>query len=119
MAQTITSLSDAKEALQRVNAQLRNLRERGTKEIQRVTILGTHAGLTLVGGAASGVLQAKKPLIGGKYPTDAVIGSAMCTTALLGLAGEYSDELNAMGAGMVAAYLSREVEQVVRKRSAA
>lgn len=107
----LSSISEYKGALERARAQIRNYKEHG----QRMTVLGSHTLLTASGGAISGVLRVKKPTIADKVPTDLLVGSAFCTAAMLDLGGDYSDELNAIGSGMIAAYTAREVEEALRR----
>jgi hypothetical protein len=105
------SLTRTREALDRAKSQLRNLRVHG----QRMTVLGTHSLLTVGGGAISGVLSVKMPKVAGRVDTDLLVGSAMCTAAMLDLAGDHSDELNAIGSGLLAAAAAREVGEALRK----
>ena len=81
----------------------------GTKHAAR---LGTTAVLTTAGGVTAGVLSVKLPtLMGGKIPTDFALGVVCVALAALDVADGYDDQLNAFGAGLLAAGAARETAQ--------
>lgn len=100
----------AVKSLERAKATLKSLREEG----QRVAKLGVHAGLTVVGGVGAGVLAVKMPKVPGTdIDSDLALGGLLCAVALADVAGDWSDELNAMGAGMLAAGVARETQKAL------
>ena len=106
------NVSDLRQAVERYRNQLKAVKIEG----QRMAVLGTHAVLTAGGGAIVGVLRVHAPKIGGKIDTPLLVGSALCTAALLDIGGDYSDEMNALGAGMLAAVAATETEAMLRAR---
>jgi hypothetical protein len=66
----------------------------------------------LGGGIVSGLIEAKYPtFLGTSVRTGGVLGTVLVATALIGWLEEYSDEAAALGAGLIAATVSREAEQ--------
>lgn len=90
-----------------------NTIEKQRNKIQEGARLGSSALITgLGGGVAAGWLQAKYPTIGNtSVPSSAGVGIVLVFGALSGVLEEYSDELCALGAGMLAATISKEAEQ--------
>lgn len=87
---------------------------------QRATRLGADALLTVAGGAAAGALAVKMPNFPGtQISSDLVIGTAMCLAAMADFADGYDAELNAMGAGLLAAATAREVQTALLQRQQA
>lgn len=66
----------------------------------------------LGGGIASGYIEAKYPVIPGTtINTGALVGTTLIAAGLIGWLSDYSDEACALGAGIVAASVSREAER--------
>lgn len=66
----------------------------------------------LGGGIVSGFIEAKWPTIPGTtISTSALVGTTLVGAALIGWLQEYSDEAAALGAGLIAASVSREAER--------
>lgn len=66
----------------------------------------------LGGGVMSGLVEAKYPnLLNTNVSTSGAAGAALVLLALTGYAGDYSDEIAALGSGMLAATISREAEK--------
>jgi hypothetical protein len=87
-----TQLHRAKQALSNVKEQA-----------EHAVSLGMDALLTSTGGAAAAVLDEKMPKVPGtEVDSKLALGSALCAMALFDVAGEYSAQLNALGAGMLA-----------------
>ena len=74
--------------------------------------LGTRAVVTVTGGVAAGWCDAKYPTIGStNVQTATAVGALAVLLGLAGFADDYSDELVAGGAGMLAAKASDAAEQ--------
>lgn len=102
--------------LARAKAALSSMRE-STKHAAK---LGTAAVLTAVGGAAAGVLAVKMPTIaGGKVPTDFAIGTLLVGLAAADMFDGYDEQLNALGAGLLAAAAARETQTHMLAKAAA
>jgi hypothetical protein len=103
--------------LARARAALSNMRET-TKHAAR---LGTNAVMTAVGGAAAGVLAVKLPtILGGKVPTDFAIGTVLVGLAAADMFDGYDEQLNSLGAGLLAAAAARETQShLLAKQQAA
>lgn len=105
------SIVETRGQLDRARAKIRTMKNEG----QRVTRLATHSMLMTGGGALAGVLRVKYPKITGtEIPSDAALGSAMVLAATLDLAGDMSDELLAIGGGMLAASAASFTEKQLR-----
>ncbi len=87
--------------------------DRQRNKIQEGARLGSVALITgLGGGVAAGWLQAKYPTIGNtSISSSGGVGMVLVFGALSGVLEDYSDELCALGAGLLAASISREAEQ--------
>lgn len=74
--------------------------------------IGTSAVITsLGGGVLSGYLYKKYPTIGNtSLNSSGTVGMLLVFAALSGVAEEFSDELAALGSGMLASTVSREAE---------
>lgn len=92
---------------------LQNTIDRQRDKIREGARLGSGALITgLGGGVAAGWLQAKFPTIGNtSISSSGGVGMVLVFGALSGVLDDYSDELCALGAGMLAASISREAEQ--------
>lgn len=92
---------------------MQNTIERQRDKIKEGARLGSGALITgLGGGVAAGWLQAKYPTIGNtSVSTSGGVGMALVFGALSGVLEEYSEQLCALGAGMLAASIAREAEQ--------
>jgi hypothetical protein len=92
---------------------MQNTIDRQRNKLQEGARLGTGAFITGVGGGvAAGWLQAKYPTIGNtSISSSGGVGMVLVFGALSGVLDDYSDELCALGAGMLAASISREAEQ--------
>lgn len=113
MAQTVTSITEARGKLERARAQIRNLKSEG----QRVTRLATHSTLMAAGGAGAGFLRVKMPKVPGTdIPTDLALGTSLVLAATLDLGGDMSDELLAIGGGMLAASAADFTEKQLRAK---
>lgn len=98
MSTSITKLERVNNALKRVRADLK-LSGR----------IGTHALLTASGGVIGGFVEAKFATIPNTtLSTNAVVGVGLVVSALANLFDEYSDEIGATGAGMLAFALGVE-----------
>lgn len=94
-----TKLEQVKTQLQRAKHALANVRE----QAEHAVSLGTTALLTSAGGAGAAVLDVKMPKIPGtEVDSKLAVGSAFCAMALFDMGGEYSEQLNAIGSGMLA-----------------
>lgn len=110
MAQTAT-LSETRGKLERARGTIKNLKEEG----RRVTRLATHSTLMAAGGVGAGVLRVKFPKIPGTdLPSDAALGTVMVLAATFDMAGDMSDELLAIGGGMLAASAADYTEKQLR-----
>lgn len=85
-----TKYESAKKAIARVRA--------GAKQATQRT---TTVALSGVGGFAAGAIDEKMPEIGG-LPTSMTVGVAMALLGITDAAGEASEQLLALGSGMVA-----------------
>lgn len=112
MAQTQT-ITETRGSLERARSTIKNMKLEG----QRVTRLATHGVLMAAGGAVSGFLRVNLPVVPGTddVATDVVLGSGLMLAATLDLGGSMSDEMLAIGGGMVAASTADYVEKQFRK----
>lgn len=112
MATQVATLTEARTKLDRARAQLKNLKAEG----QRVTRLATHSTLMAAGGAGAGFLRVKFPKIPGTdIPSDVAVGTGLILAATLDLGGDMSDEMLAIGGGMLAAGAADYTEKQLRK----
>jgi hypothetical protein len=76
------------------------------------------AGLTVGGGAITGLLRAKgySRIEVLNSDTDLIVGSLLGLTALTGMAGKYSEQLGDVANGMLAVYIARTVEATMRAK---
>lgn len=110
MAENISSLSQAREALERYKSRLANLRE----EAKHATRTGVQSLVIVGGGAAAGALAAKMPYLPGtQVPTAAALGAGLVTAAMTGMLEDQSDNIAFFGAGMLAAIAARETEKML------
>lgn len=108
-----TSKTELAHKLERAKATLKSMRSHG----QRVAKLGTDALLTAAGGAAAGALMVKMPkLPGTQVDSDLAIGTICCLLAFADVADGMNAELNALGGGMVAVAVAREVQKMLIKQ---
>lgn len=91
------SLTETRAKLERAKSTIRNLRERGARTAQ----LTTHAAMSAAGGASAAVLDRHMPTVGG-LDSKMVAGVAITLVGITEMAGEWSDEILAMGSGMLA-----------------
>lgn len=113
MANITVSKEQLAQRLDRAKAMLKSAKMEG----QRMAELGAHAALTAGGGIASGIVSVKMPkLPGTDIDTDLAIGGGLCALALLDVGGDWSDELNAFGAGMLAAGAARETQKALARQ---
>lgn len=93
------------ERLENANIKLRNRLQEGAR-------IGASSLITIMGGGLiSGFIQKKQPTIGDStVQTNVAVGVTLVIGALSGVAGEYSDEIAALGSGILAAAVSREAE---------
>jgi hypothetical protein len=102
MSQSLTKVNKVERALANARNRLREGARLGSN-----SLIGG-----LGGGIVSGFLEAKVPVIPGtSINTGAVVGSTLVAIGLIGWASDYSDEACALGAGLVAASVSREAER--------
>lgn len=96
----------AETKLERLNAQLDRAKHalaNVKEQAEHATMLGMHSLLTASGGAAAAVLDAKMPHVPGtQVDSKLAVGSALCALALFDVAGDMSEQLNSVGAGMLA-----------------
>lgn len=106
MAQT-KSLAQMRTALTRAHSTISNLKE-DTREATRRVVIST---MTVAGGGVAGFMEAKytAPVPGTSLQYAEVLAGGLLTLGVMEAAGDYSDELGALGAGMAAALLSRRV----------
>jgi hypothetical protein len=91
--------------LDRLRAQLSNVRKDKKEQIQKATTLG----LVLGGSFVAGYVPAKFPAtatIGG-IRTELLMGGVLVTAGLMDWLDDYSDEAVALGAGFLAADMAR------------
>lgn len=109
----VTTLTEARDKLDRARAQIRNMKQEG----QRVVKLATHSTLMAAGGVGAGVLRVKLPKVPGTdIPSDVAFGTALVVAATLDLGGDMSDEMLAFGGGMLAASAADYTEKQLRAR---
>lgn len=100
-----------KQALEKVE-RLEGVVARQRNKLAEGARIGASTLITAMGGGViSGFIQKKQPTIGeGTVSTNGAVGVTLVVGALSGVAGEYSDEIAALGAGILAAAISREAE---------
>ena len=100
---------------------MQNTIDRQRDKIKEGARLGSSALITgLGGGVAAGRLQAKYGTIGETtISASGGVGMVLVFGALSGVLEEYSDELCALGSGMLAASIAREAEQYFAVEEAA
>ena len=107
------TVSEARNTVSRLRTQLKNMKEEG----KRVTRLATHSTLMAAGGAGAAVLKVKMPKLPVlDLPSDVSIGTALTLAAAFDLAGDMSDELSAIGGGMLAKATGDYVEKELLKK---
>lgn len=112
MAAEVSSLTEAREKLQRFSSQLKNLRS----EAKHVAKVGTSSVLIVAGGGLAGAVQAKMPFLPGtQVPTAAALGFGLVALAMSGMLDEQGDAAADIGAGMLAAMAAREAERIVAR----
>lgn len=120
---SIANLRDlSKEELAAQLARARAFIKSGREHGKRATRLGFIGLATAGGGVAAGVLAMKMPKLPGPLSaldSDLAIGGALQLAAFLDLGDQYNDQLNAFGAGLVAAGLARETQALLLKRQQA
>lgn len=109
----ITSVAKAREQLDRLKHSLRNAREQG----QRIAEETVSATLVTAGGAISGALHVKMPVLPGtKIETDMALGAALTAASIFGFMGRESGHYaNCIGQGLLAAGAARHVEAMLKK----
>lgn len=104
--------SAVQQQLMRAKSTIKNIREQGREVTRRTTSVVMAAG----GGAVSGVLAAKAPTIPNtRIPTDFALGGALVVVAMADGGGEYSDQLLALGSGMISAGVARETQRALNR----
>lgn len=118
-ARTLSSMPDTTisktEILAKLNAartRLKNMK----MDTEDATRRAVHTTMTIGGGAIVGVMRG---MGGGKLPGteveyDTAVAAALAIVGILDGAGDYSDELGAVGAGMGAAIVAGPVEEAIR-----
>lgn len=99
-------------AMRRLGTQLEALKRARASAAGRATGKGgtvMAAGCVAVGGAASGLVVAKLPTLGG-FDSRAIIGGAMVLGGIWGLKGKPGSVVTLLGAGMVGAWAGDKVE---------
>lgn len=110
MAGEITSLSEAREKVNRFKHQLANMRA----EAKHVAKVGTSSVLVVAGGGLAGAIQSKMPFLPGtQVPTAAAVGLGLVALAMSGMLDEQGDAAADIGSGMLAALAAREAERIV------
>ena len=110
-------VGELKDQLDRARTSMKNLREQGAQVTQRAVT----SGITVGGGALVGFARGKwgegpdrkVTLLGTEIDAPLAIGLVLQGVALADMAGDYSDELNALGAGMLAVVVAHETEKAV------
>lgn len=98
-------------AFERIQSQLQNVK----REAQRVTDVGVTSVVTVAGGAASGVLAAKMPVLPGtNVPSDLALGIGCVGLAMMGAGGKNNEHLCSFGSGLLAVKAAKEVEKALR-----
>ncbi len=99
-----------KEKFQRARSQIQNMRE----DVERGVEMATDSVITVAGGAAAGVLEKKLPkLPGTDIDSKLGLGTLMVGAAALGMAGDYSRQLNSFGSGLLAVAAAEQVAKMV------
>jgi hypothetical protein len=94
-----TKIEKIKDQLARAKNALANIKE----HTEHASALGMSAIMTAAGGSAAAVLDVKMATIPGtEIDSKLAVGSTLCALALFDVAGDYSEQLNALGAGMLA-----------------
>ncbi len=105
--------TEAVEKLQRAQASLKRLREEG----KRVAKQGTNVIMTAAGGAAAGILSVQMPKVPNtNVDTDLALGSVLVALGVADIAGEFSEQVTALGSGMLAAATARETRKIMAQR---
>lgn len=105
------SLAVTRASLDRLKNRLSSMRE----DAKHATKVGVGSLVTVGGGAAAGVIQAKMPYLPGtQVPTAAAVGTALIAAAMTGMLDEQSDNVAAFGSGMLAAIAARESERMLK-----
>lgn len=93
------SKTDLQAKLERARSIAKAARVQGARVMQQ----SVQSAMIVAGGGLAGVLDAKMPTLGSTgVKTSLALGGALVAAALFELAGEYSDEMAALGAGMLA-----------------
>lgn len=107
-----TKLEQVKNQLARAKAALGNIKEHAEHASQ----LGMTAILTSVGGAGAAVLDVKMPKVPGTdIDSKLAVGSALCALALFDVAGDMSEQINSVGAGMLAVAAHEATKKALEK----
>lgn len=105
------STAITKASVDRLKSRLASMRE----DAKHATRVGVGSLVVVGGGAAAGVITAKMPFLPGtQVPTAAAVGSALVAAAMTGMLDDQSDNLAALGAGMLAAIAARETEKMLK-----
>ena len=110
-------VSELKDQLDRARTTATNLR----KQTAQATGRAITSALTVGGGAAVGYMRGKwgegperrVTLLGTEIDAPLALGMGLQALALTDMAGEYSDQANSVGAGMLAVVAVAEVERAV------
>lgn len=89
--------SEAREKLERARSTIRRVNQR----VERKAQLTVHAAMTAAGGAGAAVLDRHMPTVAG-LDSKMVLGSALALAGVSEIAGQWSDEIMALGSGMLA-----------------
>lgn len=100
-----------KEILNRYRSQIQRVKA----EAERVADVGVSSVVTVAGGAASGVLAAKLPIVPGtSIPSDIALGVACVVGAMVGVGGKNNEHLASFGAGMLAVRAAAETGKMLK-----
>lgn len=98
-------------SVDRLKTRLASMRE----EAKHATKVGVTSLVVVGGGAAAGLISAKMPFLPGtNVPTAAAVGTALVAAAMTGILEDQSDNVAAIGSGMLAAMAARETEKILK-----
>lgn len=110
MADVGLTVAAAREKIQRMRAQLANVKD----DAKRAAKMGVDSVIVVAGGAAAGFIQAKMPTIGtSTVPTAGVVGAAVTALAMSGVLDDEGDRALLFGAGILAAVAAAETEKLL------